>query len=153
MVKYVELRCIWHEGQIPLADAVQNGNRWKCRSCYNSERHLQAHYKKTHKSHVWTSMTTEQRRKEIVQHNKTAQGQGQRREFVVSEATTVRDSMGAEARKQHMNRIQHLDKTHGLNFGLFSNQTKFAHWLMFHIATCQVREVWPRNLELDSASG
>ena len=100
------IRCTWHESEVLISEAVQNGTRLKCRKCYNSERFLQSNYKKQCKSHVWINKSIEDRRAEIVAVSSQESTQGKKRSFQVSESTSVKDSMASKAVKPHPNRRQ-----------------------------------------------
>ncbi|CAE7579100.1 unnamed protein product, partial [Symbiodinium sp. CCMP2592] len=81
---------------VAIADAIANGSLFKCRKCYNTERHLQSKYKKEGKAHIWRGMDTQARRAEIKKHNGSSEGQGKRREYTIKESTNVTDKMGFE---------------------------------------------------------
>ena len=96
------ITCHWHEGEHPISDASQNGRIWKCRKCYSSERGLQANYQATYRSHIWASMSVEERRAEILKNN-NSEGKGKKRiHDEDKESTSVRDKLSANADKPFM---------------------------------------------------
>lgn len=76
--------CIWHNGNVDISDAYQNGKKWKCRSCYGTERWLQKNYAQNNKKHIWNNMSFEERAKEIAKNVGNHGSQGQKRTFRVS---------------------------------------------------------------------
>ena len=101
------MRCIWHEGYSPMNECIQNGRKFKCRSCYNSERFCQKKFKQDNKSHEWQGMTVEQKR-ECILENRTNVQQGTKRQYKVKEATSVQDSVKTGAQIPFLNKLELL---------------------------------------------
>ena len=103
-------RCEWHQDEIDLNDAVQNGKRFKCKNCYSTERFLQNKYKRDNQSHVWQSMSADERREMILKNRERSGGRGNKREFVINERSTVSDAVTTGAKFPFKNRKQILSQ-------------------------------------------
>ena len=101
------MRCIWHEDYSPMSESIQNGRKFKCRSCYNSERFCQKKFKQDNKSHEWQGMTLEQKRECILENRNTGQ-QGSKREYKVKEETNVKDSLKTGPQIPFLNKLELL---------------------------------------------
>ena len=99
----IMVTCTWHLGEVPISQAIQNGNVWKCRRCYATERGLQKTYKDKSKAHVWRQMSTDERRAEIRKNADNSQGAGRKRSYEVRESTAVTDSMKANSDRPFLN--------------------------------------------------
>ena len=107
-VFHVNLRCTWCGESHCLGECIANGQKWKCKGCYSTERWLQSSYKSTNRSHQWTSMSMDERRQEILK-NRSSHGQrGAKRQFVAREEANVVDSVGSRASTPYLNEVQRL---------------------------------------------
>lgn len=118
-------RCEWHQEQVDINDCIQNGKRFKCRSCYSTERFLQTQHKKENRSHEWQGLSTEERRSLILRNRSRGTGHGKKREFDVTETVTVKDKVKTGAKFPFLNRKEYLDSS---NYFFWHSATDW-HWL------------------------
>ncbi|CAE7467380.1 unnamed protein product [Symbiodinium necroappetens] len=122
----VAARCTWCGESHCLGECIANGQKWKCKGCYSTERWLQSSYKSTNRSHQWTSMSMDERRQEILK-NRSSHGQrGTKRQFVAREEASVVDSVGSRASTPYLNKVQF--KRLGTKRWAWSAATAEAKW-------------------------
>lgn len=77
----IYVMCYWHEEEVDISNAYQNGRRWKCKDCYNAERWLQKKYSSENRRHIWAGMDFESRKKEVQSNRGSHSVQGVKRKY------------------------------------------------------------------------
>lgn len=106
------LRCADCEEMVPLTESVSAGGSRcalrRCKKCHSSRKALRTWFSNAKRSEEWEQMSTEERRKLIIQNKDKGCGRGKRRRILVDEKATCTDSVGLRSDKPFMTRKQFL---------------------------------------------
>eukprot|EP00435_Cladocopium_sp_Y103_P006169 s2951_g2.t1 len=104
--------CADCEELVPLNDTVSAGGArciWRrCKKCHSARKALRTWYSKANRLEDWETMSTEDRRKLIIQNKNKGAGKGHRRRIVVAEEVTCKDSLKLQSDKPFMTRKQFI---------------------------------------------
>jgi len=117
------LRCTDCEELVALDDSVSAGGArciWRrCKKCHSTRKALRTWFSKAERLKDWEAMSTEERRKLIIQNKDKGAGKGHRRRVVVNEEVTCTDSLKLQSDKPFMTKKQLLSLQPYISLSIF----------------------------------